>query len=118
MEHREFFLVNLISRGKYNYLNLPEVADKMLEFTNGSLSRINWLILKNALRQDGAEFPVEVNLSYFQTSDGGFLVNFVIDIMEIKPFPMSITREDIASRVGTATETVLCRILKMNIWLI
>jgi len=32
--------------GKFDYLDLPEVSEKMLEFTDGRLSRINWLIPK------------------------------------------------------------------------
>lgn len=32
--------------GKYDYLDLPEVADKLLEFTDGKLARINWLVPK------------------------------------------------------------------------
>ncbi|TDE18376.1 PAS domain S-box protein [Dyadobacter psychrotolerans] len=37
-----------------------------------------------ARRQDGSEFPVEVSLSPFKTSDGEFVVSFVIDITERK----------------------------------
>ena len=37
-----------------------------------------------AKRQDGTEFPVEVSLSPFKTSDGEFVVSFVIDITERK----------------------------------
>ncbi|WP_229204084.1 PAS domain-containing sensor histidine kinase [Dyadobacter alkalitolerans] len=37
-----------------------------------------------ARRSDGSEFPVEVSLSPFQTSDGEFVVSFVIDITERK----------------------------------
>jgi len=37
-----------------------------------------------AKRQDGSEFPVEVSLSPFKTSDGEFVVSFVIDITERK----------------------------------
>lgn len=37
-----------------------------------------------ACRQDGTEFPVEVSLSPFKTSDGEFVVSFVIDITERK----------------------------------
>ncbi|WP_229208714.1 PAS domain-containing sensor histidine kinase [Dyadobacter luticola] len=37
-----------------------------------------------ARRFDGSEFPVEVSLSPFQTSDGEFVVSFVIDITERK----------------------------------
>jgi len=33
-------------QGKYDYLDLPEIADKMLEFTDGRLSRVNWLVPK------------------------------------------------------------------------
>jgi Cu+-exporting ATPase len=32
--------------GKFDYLNLPDVAEKILEFTDGKLSRINWLVPK------------------------------------------------------------------------
>jgi PAS domain S-box-containing protein len=35
-----------------------------------------------AKRSDGSEFPVEVNLSPFQTSDGEFVVGFITDITE------------------------------------
>jgi len=37
-----------------------------------------------AMRRDGTEFPVEVSLSPFKTSDGEFVVSFVIDITERK----------------------------------
>jgi len=37
-----------------------------------------------ARRCDGSEFPVEVSLSPFKTSDGEFVVSFVIDITERK----------------------------------
>jgi PAS domain S-box-containing protein len=37
-----------------------------------------------AKRSDGSEFPVEVSLSPFQTSEGQFVVGFVIDITERK----------------------------------
>ncbi|WP_159468081.1 heavy metal translocating P-type ATPase metal-binding domain-containing protein [Dyadobacter sp. 3J3] len=33
-------------QGKFDYLDLPEVASKLLEFTDGKLSSINWLIPK------------------------------------------------------------------------
>lgn len=37
-----------------------------------------------ARREDGSEFPVEVSLSPFQTSEGQFVVAFIIDITERK----------------------------------
>ncbi|GLU55696.1 heavy metal translocating P-type ATPase [Dyadobacter frigoris] len=33
-------------QGKFDYLDLPEVAGKLLEFTDGKLSSVNWLIPK------------------------------------------------------------------------
>ncbi|TDE18369.1 heavy metal translocating P-type ATPase [Dyadobacter psychrotolerans] len=33
-------------KGKYDYLDLPEISEKMLEFTDGRLARVNWLIPK------------------------------------------------------------------------
>lgn len=33
-------------QGKYDYLDLPEIAEKILEFTDGRLSRVNWLVPK------------------------------------------------------------------------
>jgi Cu+-exporting ATPase len=32
--------------GKYDYLDLPEVTDKMIEFTDGNLSAVNWYLPK------------------------------------------------------------------------
>ncbi|SEI58298.1 Cu+-exporting ATPase [Dyadobacter koreensis] len=32
--------------GKYDYLDLPEVREKILEFTDGKLARVNWLVPK------------------------------------------------------------------------
>jgi PAS domain S-box-containing protein len=37
-----------------------------------------------ATRSDGSEFPVEVSLSPFSTSEGNFVVSFIIDITERK----------------------------------
>lgn len=37
---------NSFFKGKYDYLDLPQVSDKLIEFTDGRLSRINWLIPK------------------------------------------------------------------------
>ncbi|MCE7040825.1 heavy metal translocating P-type ATPase metal-binding domain-containing protein [Dyadobacter sp. CY312] len=33
-------------QGKYDYLDLPEVSQKLLEFTDGRLSSVNWLVPK------------------------------------------------------------------------
>lgn len=35
-----------------------------------------------AHRKDGSEFPVEVSLSYYKTSEGSFVIAFIIDITE------------------------------------
>ncbi|TLV03351.1 heavy metal translocating P-type ATPase [Dyadobacter luticola] len=32
--------------GKFDYLDLPEVREKLLEFTDGQLARVNWLVPK------------------------------------------------------------------------
>lgn len=37
-----------------------------------------------AMRKDGSEFPVEVSLSSFNTSEGQFFMSFIIDITERK----------------------------------
>lgn len=38
----------------------------------------------HAKRRDGSEFPVEISLSHFETSEGKFTIAFIIDITERK----------------------------------
>jgi Cu+-exporting ATPase len=33
-------------QGKFDHLDLPEVSEKLIEFTDGKLSRVNWLVPK------------------------------------------------------------------------
>ncbi len=43
-----------------------------------------------ALKKDGSEFPVEISLSNFKTTEGSFVIAFVIDITKRKEIEKSI----------------------------
>lgn len=45
-----------------------------------------------AMRKDGSEFPVEISLSNFKTSEGGFIMSFIIDITERKKQDVEIKK--------------------------
>lgn len=44
-------------------------------------------------KKDGTEFPVEISLSNFQTSEGKFVIGFIIDITDRKKFEENIRKE-------------------------
>src|ERR1035437_5610521 len=44
-------------------------------------------------KKDGTEFPVEISLSNFNTSEGTFVIGFIIDITDRKKFEENIRKE-------------------------
>lgn len=77
-----------------------------------------------AKRKDGSEFPVEVSLSPFQTSEGQFVVAFIIDITHRKKQESAILEanlqiqklnEDLEKRVKQRTAELAEAIQKIEI---
>lgn len=46
-----------------------------------------------ATRKDGSEFPVEVSLSNYETTDGNFIIAFVIDITRRKETELEVLKQ-------------------------
>jgi PAS domain S-box-containing protein len=68
-----------------------------------------------ALRKDGSEFPVEVSLSSFTTSDGQYFMSFIIDITERKRQEDEIKalNAELEHRVAERTEELAQAIKKL-----
>lgn len=68
-----------------------------------------------ALKKDGSEFPVEVSLSSFTTSEGQYFMSFVIDITERKRQEDEIKalNTDLENRVTERTEELAQAIKKL-----
>lgn len=68
-----------------------------------------------ALRKDGSEFPVEVSLSDFMTSEGQYFMSFIIDITERKRQEGEIRalNTDLENRVTQRTEELAQAIEKL-----
>jgi signal transduction histidine kinase len=68
-----------------------------------------------AARKDGSEFPVEVSLSSFNTSEGKFIMSFIIDITERKKQEQEIRalNAELEHRVAERTEELAQAINKL-----
>ncbi|PWJ59258.1 PAS domain S-box-containing protein [Dyadobacter jejuensis] len=76
-----------------------------------------------AKRKDGSEFPVEVSLSPFKTSEGDFVVSFIIDITDRKTQESLIAQanqqitklnEELEDRVQRRTQELALAIKKVE----
>ncbi|MES2778359.1 MAG: PAS domain-containing sensor histidine kinase [Bacteroidota bacterium] len=68
-----------------------------------------------ATRKDGSEFPVEVSLSSFETSEGQYFMSFIIDITERKKQESEIIalNAELENRVEERTEELAQAINKL-----
>jgi PAS domain S-box-containing protein len=76
-----------------------------------------------ANRKDGTEFPVEVSLSPFSTSEGQFIVSFIIDITERKKHEKALMEAnqaivqlnaELEERVGQRTQELANALEELN----
>ncbi|RYZ20067.1 MAG: PAS domain-containing sensor histidine kinase, partial [Chitinophagaceae bacterium] len=95
-------MVNNCLLGQFGYLHNTELVDKPIETLIPRRYEHNHLAHRErynqhperrsmgvgrdlfALKKDGSEFPVEVSLSNYSTTDGAFIIAFVIDITKRK----------------------------------
>ncbi len=69
------------------------------------------------IRKDGSEFPVDISLSNYQTSEGKFVIAFIIDITERKKAEERIRKEKEIAQMYLDIAPVLFIVLKSDMTL-